>query len=350
MAEIDPEQGKSRPIRGQRIDRTSGALLPFLRLTAPNTGDAIRETEYQGQPDVQIEPLSDTESEIEQIDLEATQANLDAASRITHGRIDFLRLPDTLESVTAVYSSSIGNGADEFPADQQISLPWTGDVLPNQEFSPTASAQSSASVVCDLQIEIRENSIEGAKATYVSFSVPDGTNDAGIITKAATLLGVTLNTWPRWGAKAHSLVVVGMNVNVRVNAQSKAALTALTVERSWGSGYSYSVDVNTKIVNIGPTIHEALDFGENFVEVEAEATADASTPTINPATAREVAEIVNVITESKTAVAAVTPTGLDATEVEAIPTSGYYVHNLRAGESIYGYTEYQLEIINFGDV
>lgn len=308
-------------------------------------------TGLEGTANLEQQATDQDSARITVIDVSGTQAVLDAVARVTHANEDFLWLPDSLHSITMVASKSAGAGSESNPPEQQIVINYVGGSdIRNQEFNPTATAQGSAGVTVDLLLDVRPNSRRNVKCRIATFFIAEGSTRAQILTKAETVSGLNpINEWPNWGERTYRFICQSMKVSIRATAQSKAAITAENVVRSWGGGSSTDIDIFLKPITVGPVINDAIGISPNSDTEDADASADASTPVLNDGTSLEVEAIDNVEEASLTATGAVVPTSITATNVTAIPTSGYY-GLITPGQILYGRIMYQVKIFDFANL
>lgn len=257
-----------------------------------------------------------------------------------------IELPDTLVSPTAVYETNSGEGASSETA--------TGASVgsnPNLSLAVTSSAQSSASILPDLQILIKPNSRSVKPVLKVLYYPRETDTFADILTSLTAIAGATVLLWPDFdGAKMPiAFTLKGQQASISTGATVKESISAGDTDtyiQSEGTSDSYQLGSSIKTINVPPTIHGDLTISSatSHQDIDAVATATMESGTNwNGLTQTE--------TASATVNASVSPSSVSATTIAAIPSSGLYLYKLSSELSPYfGYNTAYAIIFDFADL
>lgn len=325
---------------GQYLDKQTGIAQPFteedmqVALVAPIVGTA----------DVEITP-TDRNSSLVRTTLIPT-ADIIAFSR-TFRETGAIDLPDTLVSPTSVYETNTGEGASSETA--------TGASVgtnPNLSLSITSSAQSSASLLPDIQILPKPNSRSVKPVLKVLFYSAESDSMANILTRLTAIAGSTVQFWPDFDGSKMPIVFTlkGQQASISAGATVKESVSegaTATYIQSTGTSDSYQLGSSIKTVNVSPTIHGALSVGSATQSASIDATAEAIMEGGTGWNALSATE-----TASATVAASISPSSVAATSpISAIPSSGLYLYKLSGELSPYaGYNTQYAVIFNFADL
>lgn len=324
---------------GQQLDRQTGISESF---TEEDMQVALAKP-MVGNPNVEITPTDKNSSLVRTYDIPGADILAFSRSFIETGAID---LPDTLTSPTSVYETNSGEGASSETA--------TGASVgtnPNLSLSITASAQSSASVIPDLQILVKPNSRSVKPVLKVLFYSAEGDTMSDILTRLTAIAGASVTLWPDFdGAKMPiAFTLKGQQASVSAGATVKQSVSVgdtTTYIQSEGVNDSYQLGSSVKTINVPPTIHGALTISgapsSTSVDAVATATMDAGTNWTG---------LSQTETASATVAAAITPSSVSATSISSIPSSGLYLYKLSGELSPYaGYATQYAVIFDFADL
>lgn len=324
---------------GQQLDRQTGISESF---TEEDMQVALAKP-LVGTPNVEITPTDRNSSLVRTYDIPSADILAFSQSFIETGAID---LPDTLTSPLAVFETNSGEGASSETA--------TGASVgenPNLSLSISSSAQSSASILPDLQVLVKPNSRSVKAVRKVLFYSADTDTMADILTRLTAIVGSTVLLWPDFdGAKMPIVFTLkGQQASISASATVKESVsegTTATYIQSTGTGDSYSLGSSIKTINVPPTIHGTITIAgptsSDSIDATAEAIMDAGTGW-NALSASE--------TASATVNASVSPASVTATTISSIPSSGYYLYKLSGELSPYaGYNTQYAVLFNFSDL
>ena len=250
-----------------------------------------------------------------------------------------LSIPDVLESVSIEWAEASGEG--DFAAD------WSGTSSGESislSGSENGNAESSASVIPDITLNIKQFWARGIPTTTHFFYLPLPVSSAQILAK------VSATQWPVFKPKGHTISLKGAKVSVNAKASAQASLTANTTSGAYskdqteGEGTGYDVSLTHQTRTIPPMIHGAITFtgdATKSIEVTAHAlvgwvgSGSYPFPTVD-------AEA----TATKSAEGEVSPVTLAATSPAAVPTTGLYLIDAKAEPWEYGYAMIMAEVMD----
>lgn len=221
------------------------------------------------------------------------------------------------------------------------------------------NAQASAAMIPELGWLIRYAKTTNRPARHVLFNVASNANRATILAAAGAILGATVNDWPDFAPQELVLLLTGQKSNVNVTTTASAydsvvsdylgAMKFTGGSRTSGSGLSFEVGVNVKIVRISPTIHGDLS-------IDGTVTADANggagytaAASINAGTS---GAIVGLGSAAGAHSAIIPVTSLNATTGAADwPNAGLYAHRIvPEPDPTYDRLRVLMEVVDFANV
>lgn len=255
-----------------------------------------------------------------------------------------LDLPPVLTAVTKVADNASGNGdySEDISALVSGHGSWT--------LTPRATVQSSASILPDVTLDITTVWANDVPAVSYAFFMANGTTQASILTRLATITGQTVLAWPRFRPVAHTIVLVGKRLSIsgqvtltnhyQTNGDGTGASAAGN-----GKGTSTESGISVKTVRIPPTIHPAITFGGSpTLSLGLGGTAVVKFGGVAQATQPI----------SGSVAASISPNSFSATSgATSIPTSGLYLRRLQTRAYKYGQTlrlMVEAQVIDFANV
>lgn len=325
-------------LHGQSYDPQDDTITQF---TEQEHSKPVADT-YLGGARTEIEPTDRGSSSVRIF----SAPSLDSYARIYDSYAVLNDLPDVLESITITYNKTKGSGVF-LSNGAGISV---GD-SPAASLSEAGRANSSLSIIPDLQIRIKQyGNIRVRVRNYRFYMSGDGTI-SNLLTKLTTLAGTTVNAWPNFRPVIETLTLEGqqVSVSVDVSVQQQVSINTSTVTNLYtiGEGDNYETGVSVRTVQISNVIHGAIAIANPVHADSVIAVASAGWPDggVNwPARSA-----------SKTATSPVLqprvlPNLLVATTPAAIPTSGLYLYSVRDETTKFGYTLYHAIVIDFADL
>lgn len=264
-----------------------------------------------------------------------------------------LNLPDVLNSISIVWNKAESTGS--FDSD------WSGYAAgpsPSLQGNESANADASASIQASLAIDITQPTGRDIPSTayffYLKLTSANSVSSAEFLAKVTALVGLTspatVQVWPTFKPKAHTITIKGQKVAVSARASGTASRSISADSESWekneGSGTSFDVATMMDMVRIPPCIHGEITISDNTDTATASASCDVGWtggtggfPAVDAAA-----------TGSKTANGAVSPTTLSATTPAEIPSSGYYLVASKIQPYDDGWVQCYAEVINAADL
>lgn len=354
MAAITPEKSATRQRSGQQNNAPDGFIIPFLEFEQPyrDNGSGVMVTGFEGMEGYEIDPISDTAARIRVTDADAvavTLEGIESACPITIPRIDF---PPVLKSIVTTYTTSVGAGADSHPA-ANITIVFAGDV--GASVHPKSRSQGSAAVMPAVQPEFEERWAQNVPAMEYTFYLVAGSDMADVLAKLTTMAGATVEAWPQFRPKPHTVVLTGQQADVSANADTRHFGSGTSSEGSkgkeYGSGTSVSRGATVRTERWPAAIHGALDLGDTIMSADAEADAEANVPELDFGDIGIVTATTNAASASEEVEATVEIDSTTATEnFTDIPATGLRMYQLQPGPEFYGVNSYRALVVNFADL
>jgi hypothetical protein len=255
-----------------------------------------------------------------------------------------MQLPAVLKSIEAVWVSdtAISDG------DSQGSgvMPTGGGASLQAQASSTGSAKQSAVPSIKTEIENVIGSDISATAYFFYYDAGNGSmNETNLVNRLSTLIGQSVNVWPIFKAKSHTIVTRGASVSAATKASADQT-NVITIDgttgnsQSSGEEYSWAIDRNVDVVNLGPTIHAALNITNATQYTGISATSSAR--------ARLTGDFDVTASKAYTANAQVSivPTSFPATSPADIPRSGLYIVSSKAEPFKWGWVKCFALVVN----
>ena len=211
--------------------------------------------------------------------------------------------------------------------------------------SENASVDSAGTIRPELIVEIEQPWGSDIPATAYIFFVKGAGNsgmqisDSAIKSKLGTLAGGSIQDWPVFKPKSHTILLKGMKVVITAkasaNASSSATRTSNSKDSTVGDGVSYDINSSFNSVTIPPTIHESIEIN-NSEEKRERLKAKCAVGWNGYGGFPSVSASADF---SKDVVGTVTPTSLDATTPDKIPDNGLYLMKCTVEPYKWGYAK-----------
>ena len=255
-----------------------------------------------------------------------------------------MQLPAVLKSIEAVWISdeAISDGDSQGTG---VMPTGTGASLQAQA-SSTGSAKKSAVPSIKTEIENVIGSDISATAYFFYFDAGNGSmNETNLVNRLSTLIGQTVNVWPIFKAKSHTIVTRGGSVSVATKASADQT-NVVTIDgttgnsQSSGEEYSWAIDRNVDVVNLGPTIHAALNItnATQYTGISATSSARARLTGDFDVTASKVF--------TANATVSIVPSSFPATSPADIPRTGLYIVSSKAEPFKWGWVKCFALVVN----
>lgn len=345
-------------LTGQHFDKTTGLVSVFTEqktVAGANLGDDFTE----------ITPIDAITQEV-RVESPPSSEDILAYSIAGPGMTSF-QLPRTLTGIVVVFNKSEGNGSNINNGGAAASSGTSGGL----NFSPSSSAQGSASVIADIQPIIVETDADNVPTTEIHFfmasSVGSVPTTANVLTRLAAIMGASVSAWPRFKPKPVIMTASGQHVSLSASASShhsdhwSADNLSASVDTGKGLSRENGITINSTVIS--PTIHAAFDVthadgsisgGILTFTATTTVSATANLPAIigsGPAPSFVAVENTTDVDGdpiSATATASVTPANIPATTITAIPTSGLYLKEMSSSPAEWdGYVSVHCAVVNF---
>lgn len=320
---------------------TGQEYIPLFDFTAPFTERFVAAGSSIGNARTETTPI-DTIQEKERVYTVPT-AELNAYEE-SYASFENLDLPDVLNSITVVWGG--GGGAGSY--DENATGAATG--TPAQlQLALNGSAHSSAAVAPQLIFDI--DSPQGSKipCTDYYFFTTNPTHGA-ILARLTSIIGSTVEAWPRFKPKRHNLICAGQKIAVAVRVAAQCAVyinaTAANFAVSEGTGEDFDFGLSIQTVDLPPTIHGLINLtGDTTLAVSIGATAAVDTPSGTNWPGASASKSASAQAEGE-----VTPTSFAATTPAAIPSSGRYLVDVVHEPYRFGYSGVRARVLNAADI
>lgn len=319
---------------GQEYDEGLDVLIPFLERTIPAQSQ-------QGQAHTDIKPQDIWRSRLRSIDTAAAEAVLGAYLMQYPSKTN-INMPDKLVSLTGSIESKTGNAADsEFGTS-------TGYGSYSINLDLRADATASAVIIPEIVAEIKQFYGANIDCTHFIFFLPNPVTSADVLAKINELLGESVAAWPKFNPQTLTMLIIGGDAYLKVNAVSKgsysqsADLSSQSMTSGGGTGQSKARGMTVRRYEISPTIHEALVVGgvtDDTVDLNAYCASEAVG--LGPA---------EYVSETDTIDAFTLPTSFDATDGDTDwPTAGKFLYRVDARPYKYGFVMFHVIVVDAAD-
>jgi hypothetical protein len=256
-----------------------------------------------------------------------------------------IQMPTVLKSVETIWVSDSSMSDGESVGTGTMPAGGVGVSL-NARSSSSGQAKYSAVPSIKTEIETVFGSDISATAYFFYYNAGNGSmTEANLISRLSALVGQSIQVWPVFKPKAHTIVTSGASVTATTQA---VADESKVVTLDGESGFSQSVqedsgwaiDRTIDVVNLNPTIHGPLTIlnATQITGINATSSASARLEGDFDASA--------VKTQAASASVYVTPTSLPATSPQDIPRSGLYVISSKAEPFKWGWVKCSALVVN----
>jgi hypothetical protein len=248
-----------------------------------------------------------------------------------------MQLPAVLKSIEAVWVSdtAISDGDSQGTGV----MPSGGGSSLQAQASSTGSAKQSAVPSIKTEIENVIGSDISATAYFFYYDAGNGSmNETNLVNRLSTLIGQSVNVWPIFKAKSHTIVTRGGSVSAATKASADQT-NVITIDgatgnaQSSGEEFSWAIDRSVDVINLGPTIHAALNIADanQYTGISATSSARASLTGDFDVTAST--------SYTANAQVSIVPTSFPATSPADIPRSGLYIVSSKAEPFKWGWVK-----------
>lgn len=257
-----------------------------------------------------------------------------------------LQMPVVLKSIKAdwTFDESKSDGDNEGSG----TMPQGGKSSLTAGVSSSGQARISVTPSLITEIETVFGSDIQATAHFFYYNSGGATMDEGdLINRLSTLIGTSVNTWPVFKPKAHTIITRGASVV----ASTKAGVSQtklITIDGQEGetnskeSDFAWSVDRTIDVTQLNPTIHGPISIIDATKYSSIFASSSSSARLTGDFSGSEVQ------TASASSYVQVSPTSFPATSPSDIPRSGLYVISSKAEPFKWGWVKCSALVIDAG--
>ena len=259
-----------------------------------------------------------------------------------------LEIPSTLKRIEVVWATD--NYSGDGSSDAAAILPSNSKGM-SVEIKAENKSQGSYSLIPSIRVEMQHYWGRDVEAT-VHFFYCDATS--GVLTEAAlrgrlsTLLGTSVQKWPKFKPESHTLVAQGGSLTVTSQAEiskSKAydmdgiSASSESSSSNKGSGFNMHIDV----VNIPVCLHEAINIvGADVRTLTASSVSNARiTGELSGSQSSSASSSVKTM---------VSPASLPATEPASVPRSGLYLISSKVEPYKWGWVKCSAVVFDAGNL
>jgi hypothetical protein len=320
---------------GQDYDESLDVVIPFLEKTTNAGSGEI------GTPKTDIKPDDIWRSKKRTIDATAAEAVLGAYLMAYPSKIN-ISMPDKLVSLTAQIESQTGSGSDS----------ETGNVTGVGSYSISldlrADATASATIMPEVVAIIKQFYGANINCTHYIFFLPNPVTAAQVVAKINDLISGSVSDWPKFNPQTLTMLIVGANAALKVNAVSKgsysqtADLTSVSSTTGGGTGYSRAKGLTLRRMEISPTIHGELTVGGVTSDsVDLAAYCGAEAVGLGPLETINQTDSINAFTS---------PTSFSATDgATDWPSSGKFLYRVDGRPYKYGFVMFHAIVVDAAD-
>lgn len=242
-SKVSRDNGSLPVLKGQEYEPSINIVVPFEeRVTT--SGASL------GDPATFVDPLSKDFDLVKEIDIDAVQEELDSIFLSFPTRTS-LNLPKILKSVRIIWDGAKGDGSYASNFDG-----FTRGTSGSLSGSESGRAQASASVSPGFVLDIEEVYATNIPTTSYFFFLKYPITLDDIFSK------VNASPWPIFKPVSRTLTAFGQSASVSVegaaSASSRFSPENVSADKTEGSGYSKSVNEETKTITIPPCINSQI--------------------------------------------------------------------------------------------
>jgi hypothetical protein len=320
---------------GQDYDESLDVVIPFLEKTTNAGSGEI------GTPKTDIKPDDIWRSKKRTIDATAAEAVLGAYLMAYPSKIN-ISMPDKLVSLTAQIESQTGSGSDS----EIGNVTGVGSYSINLDLR--ADATASATIMPEVVAIIKQFYGANINCTHYIFFLPNPVTAAQVVTKINALIAGSVADWPKFNPQTLTMLIVGANAALKVNAASKgsysqtADLSSTSSTTGGGTGYSRAKGLTLRRMEISPTIHGGLSVdGVTSDSVDLAAYCSSEAVGLGPAESISQTDSINAFTS---------PTSFSATDgATNWPSSGKFLYRVDGRPYKYGFVMFHSIVVDAAD-
>lgn len=324
----------------------TGSEFDFaLNAQVVNTQQMVAPPTDFSEPNTSFKPINEDRSLkiVEEVPTDALETyHISVPTRID------LRMPAVLKAISVLWAAdeSIGDG-------DSVGTGLNPDDANGFTLTTSAGMNGKAEISAQPTLNIEIETVFGSdiSATVHFFYLNSENNpvsESSFLSRVSAVVGSSVQRWPIFKPKSHTITAFGAAVSCNSNAQLSATVTKnyegqKISGKSSSEGGSSSVNRSIDVINVPPTIHGAITVtgGSSYTSVQATSQARARLEgdefdDVNPV----------VKTNSASASVSVSPLSFPATSPPDIPRSGDYLVGSSAEPFKWGWLKCSATIID----
>ena len=324
----------------------TGSEFDFaLNAQVVNTQQMVAPPTDFSEPNTSFKPINEDRSLkiVEEVPTDALETyHISVPTRID------LRMPAVLKAISVLWAAdeSIGDG-------DSVGTGLNPDDANGFTLTTSAGMNGKAEISAQPTLNIEIETVFGSdiSATVHFFYLNSENNpvsESSFLSRVSAVVGSSVQRWPIFKPKSHTITAFGAAVSCNSNAQLSATVTKnyegqKISGKSSSEGGPSSVNRSIDVINVPPTIHGAITVtgGSSYTSVQATSQARARLEgdefdDVNPV----------VKTNSASASVSVSPLSFPATSPPDIPRSGDYLVGSSAEPFKWGWLKCSATIID----
>lgn len=327
---IPNEQEDGALLHGQLVDNDFGLAIPYT--------EQVRNFSYGGQ----APEIGQNGAEVTVIDAGASQVKIFDYTAIDAAKLEIFvqnpgfisfDLPEELISLTAIFSTSKGEGAGtSTPSAVSAGTSWSVGV------SSSNKGSSSLDFIPDLQPGIKTFWTRNVPCIECYFFTSESQTLANILTRLTTELGSTVLVWPKLKPKRQTFTMKGQSLSLSGGANLQLSASKNSSNTSYSDNVGLDTQIETKTIlrslDLPPYLHGELTITSDVGGMTPWKTSDTVGIVVGTSITVGTPMPVKTIASGGT-IAPITvsseiyPHTIAATSPAAIPTSGLYLMDIR---------------------
>jgi hypothetical protein len=316
-----------------------------LNAQVENTQQMVAPPTNFSEPNTSFKPINEDRS-LKIVEVVPTDA-LEGYHISVPTRID-LRMPAVLKSISVLWAADESTGEGDSVGRGNNPDGANGFTLTTSA-GMNGKAEKSARPTVNIEIEtVFGSDILATVHFFYLNSENNPVSEGSFLSRVSTVVGDSVERWPVFKPRSHTITTSGAAVSCNSNAQLSASVTKnyegqkISSESS-AEGGSSSVNRSIDVINVPPTIHGAIavENGSSYTVVQATSQARARLE------GDEFGDVNPVIkSNSASASVSVAPLSFPATSPQDIPRAGNYLVGSSAEPFKWGWLKCSATIID----
>ena len=256
-----------------------------------------------------------------------------------------IEVPTELTSITVYQEGNASAGNYSESGSYALTAHGSGGI------ALRGHASGSATALYEVGYTVKEAWGSNVPCTHVMFFANATDTRATLLSRVNTIMGITVNDWPKFVPQGIVVVVSGGKSNVSLELSAVAhdvaiadfngVVTLSASARTNGGGSLIDLGSTTKAVRIPPTIHAAIAVSGGNTFTESFSSSSSISTGVNSSS--------SLLSGSASAIVN-TPSFLATPGQSTIPTTGSFLHRLSTEPYVPGTIMVHAEVIDFANV